>query len=252
MVLWIVSICSQGKRYRLIELLEKKQIRTTWDFLQAEATLPVIPQARRLKALLCGAGGIGTEAVLNSAEKYNPETKSWEPLSSMHQKRKLCSGCFMDNKFYVIGGRDENDKALSCGEAYDKDKNTWELIPDMLKGNTVATSQSPPLVAVVNNDLYCLETSSNELRVYLKKSNEWKKLGLVPVRADLSRGWGVAFKSLGNELLVIGFSSSILNGGMTIYTCSPQPDTEELQWRCIEGCKDRLNFFLLNCSIMVA
>ncbi|OMO92951.1 Kelch repeat type 1 [Corchorus olitorius] len=198
------------------------------------------------------AGGIGIEAVLNSAEKYNPEIKSWEPLSSMHQKRKLCSGCFMDNKFYVIGGRDENDKVLSCGEAYDKDKNTWELIPDMLKGNTVATSQSPPLVAVVNNDLYCLETSSNELRVYLKNSNEWKKLGLVPVRADLSRGWGVAFKSLGNELLVIGFSSSILNGGMTIYTCSPQPDTEELQWRCIEGCKDRLNFFLLNCSIMVA
>lgn len=200
------------------------------------------------------AGGIGMEnQVLNSSEKYNPETKSWEPLPRMNQERKLCSGCFMDNKFYVIGGRDGQDKELTCGETYDKDKNKWELIPDMLKDDTpAATRQSPPLVAVVNNDLYCLETSSNELRVYLKRSNTWKKLGQVPVRADLHRGWGVAFKSLGNELLVIGFSSSVSSGGMTIYTCSPQPDTEELQWRCIEGCKDRLNFFLLNCSVMVA
>ncbi|XP_022751857.1 F-box/kelch-repeat protein At3g27150-like [Durio zibethinus] len=202
------------------------------------------------------AGGIGMETkVLNSAEKYNPETKSWELLPRMHQKRKLCSGCFMDNKFYVIGGKDEHDNELTCGEAYDKDKNTWELIPDMLKDDTpVATSQSPPLVAVVNNELYYLETSSNQLRIYLKSSNIWKKLGPVPVRADLHRGWGVAFKSLGNELLVIGYSSSsIPSGDMTIYTCSPQPGTEEeLQWRYIEACKDRLNFFLLNCSVMVA
>ncbi|XVE84148.1 hypothetical protein DITRI_Ditri16bG0146600 [Diplodiscus trichospermus] len=202
------------------------------------------------------AGGIGMETkVLNSAEKYNPESKSWELLPRMHQNRKFCSGCCMDNKFYVIGGRDEHNNELTCGEAYDKDKNTWELIPDMLKDDDtpVATGQSPPLVAVVNNELYCLETSSNELRVYVKNSKTWKKLGPVPVRADLHRGWGVAFKSLGNELLVIGFSSSVSNAGMTIYTCSPQPDTEELQWRCIDGCsKDRLNFFLLNCSVMVA
>ncbi|XWS30499.1 hypothetical protein CRYUN_Cryun24cG0122900 [Craigia yunnanensis] len=200
------------------------------------------------------AGGIGIEAkVLNSAEKYNPETKSWELLPRMYQKRKFCSGCFMDNKFYVIGGRDEHNNELTCGEAYDKDKNKWEWIRDMLKDDTpVATGESPPLVAVVNNELYCLETSSNELRVYLKSSNTWKNLGPVPVRADLHRGWGVAFKSLGNELLVIGFSSSVSSGGMTIYTCSPQPDTEELQWRCIKGRKDQLNFFLLNCSVMVA
>ncbi|XP_039069624.1 F-box/kelch-repeat protein At3g27150-like [Hibiscus syriacus] len=197
--------------------------------------------------------------VLNSAEKYNPETKSWESLPCMHKKRKLCSGCFMDDKFYVIGGKDEKDMELTCGEAYNKDKNTWQLLPDMLKDedNPVAKRQSPPLLAVVNNELYCLETSSNELKVYLKNTNTWKKLGEVPVRADLHKGWGVAFKSLGNELLVIGYSSAIANGngncnGMTIYTCRPEAEREELRWRCIEGYKDRLNFFLLNCCVMVA
>ncbi|XVF60041.1 hypothetical protein PTKIN_Ptkin08bG0010900 [Pterospermum kingtungense] len=201
------------------------------------------------------AGGMGMEAkALNSAEKYNPETKSWEQLPMMHQKRKLCSGCFMDNKFYVIEGRDEHNKELTCGEAYDNVKNKWEWIPDMLKDDSpIIGRQSPPLVAVVNNQLYCLETSSNQLLIYLKSSNTWKNLGPVPVRADLHRGWGVAFKSLGNELLLIGFSSSsISHGGMTIYTCTPQLDTEELQWSCIEGSKDRLNFFLLNCTVMVA
>ncbi|GMI67478.1 hypothetical protein like AT3G27150 [Hibiscus trionum] len=179
-------------------------------------------------------GLLGAE-VLNSAEKYNPEIKSWERLPCMHKKRKLCSGCFMDDKFYVIGGKDENDMELTCVEAYNKDKNTWELILDMLKD----------------------DDNPNELKVYRKKTNTWKKLGAVPVRADLHKGWGVAFKSLGKELLVIGYSSAIASGNrncneMTIYTCRPGAKSEELRWRCIEGYKDRLNFFLLNCCVMVA
>ncbi|KAJ4729455.1 F-box/kelch-repeat protein [Melia azedarach] len=199
------------------------------------------------------AGGLvmdGTE-VLNSAERYNPETKSWDHLPGMSQKRKLCSGCYMDNKFYVIGGRNENNNPLTCGEAYDESKRDWELIPDMLKDFPAETFQSPPLIAVVNNELYSLETSSNELRVYLKNNNTWKILGLVPVRADVNRGWGVAFKSLGNELLVIG-GSSASRESMTIYTCCPSSDVEELQWRLLECGKKPLSHFIHNCSVMVA
>ncbi|GAV64280.1 Kelch_1 domain-containing protein [Cephalotus follicularis] len=202
------------------------------------------------------AGGIRMEigtGVLDTAERYNPDTKSWEPLRRMHRKRKLCSGCYMDNKFYVIGGRDDQGRYLTCGEAYDVDKSTWQLIPNMLEHIPAATYQSPPLVAVVNNELYSLETSSNELKVYLKSSNSWKKLGSVPVRADSNGGWGVAFKSLGNELLVIGASSVSARGdSMTIYTCCPKADAEELRWRPLECGKNRLSHFILNCSVMFA
>ncbi|MBA0842265.1 hypothetical protein Goarm_002102 [Gossypium armourianum] len=213
----------------------------------------------------------GRETFGSVVWRFELETGKWFKGPSMidprmHQKRKLCSGCFMDKKFYVIGGRDEHNNQLTCGEAYDKDNNTWEWIPDMLKDDSTDTQpaaaaaamllQSPPLVAVVNNELYCLETSCNEVRVYMKSSKTWKNLGKVPVRADLHEGWGVAFKSLGNELLVIGFSSSVSSGGngsgMTIYTCSPRPESDDLKWRRVEGCEDRLNFFLLNCSVMVA
>ncbi|KAL0424204.1 UNVERIFIED_CONTAM: F-box/kelch-repeat protein [Sesamum radiatum] len=144
--------------------------------------------------------GLGAVQIYDTAEKYNPESGSWEPLPRMKRKRKLCSGCYMDNKFYVIGGRNE-DGELTCGEFFDETRNRWELIPDMLKDDPVQSSHSPPLLAVVNNELYSLEASSNQLKVYLKKTNSWKQLGPVPVRADCNRGWGVAFKSLGTNFL---------------------------------------------------
>ncbi|KAA8548229.1 hypothetical protein F0562_004510 [Nyssa sinensis] len=200
------------------------------------------------------AGGIGLEPnseVYNTAEKYNPDTKSWVPLPEMERRRKLCSGCYMDNKFFVIGGQNENGE-LTCGEFYDEGRNKWVLIAGMLEDDPVLAHHSPPLVAVVNNELYSLESFSNQLKVYLKESNTWKQLGQVPVRADLGRGWGVAFKSLGNELLVIGASISSASNCMAIYTCCPNPDGRELQWRLLDSGRNRLSHFILNCSVMVA
>ncbi|KAJ1397036.1 Kelch-type beta propeller [Sesbania bispinosa] len=199
------------------------------------------------------AGGLEptTGEVLSSAEKYNSESKSWEPLPSMILKRKFCSGCYMDNKFYVIGGRDEKQNDLTCGEFFDEETNSWNLIPDMFKDIHLSTSRSPspPLLAVTNNELYTLDASSNEVKVYMKRSNTWKKLGSVPVRADTQCGWGVAFKSLGNELLVIGASQRAL---MTIYTCCPHPDAENLEWRQIVCSSTNLNPFIHNCAVMLA
>ncbi|XP_030530936.2 F-box/kelch-repeat protein At3g27150 [Rhodamnia argentea] len=205
-------------------------------------------------AFVAGGIGIGSKKeVLNSAEKYDPQTKSWDRLPVMHQRRKMCSGCYMDNKFFVIGGKNEEEKNLTCAEAFDESQNKWEIIPGMLKDMPVSTVHSPPLLAVVNNELYTLETSSNELKVYIKSSNSWKRLGPVPIRADFNGGWGIAFKSLGSELLVIGASSaSYSSHGMTIFTCCPDPDTEELQWTPHGCAKNSSSHFILNCCVMMA
>ena len=202
------------------------------------------------------AGGLETTTcreVLSSAEKYNSESQSWQPLPGMKQKRKFCSGCYMDNKFYVIGGQDEQQNDLTCAEFFDEETNSWNLIPGMLKDIPLSSSRSPPLIAVANNELYTLDASSNELKVYLKVSNSWKKLGPVPVRADAQGGWGVAFKSLGNELLVIGATSvSYSERALTIYTCCPDPAVEKLQWRQIVCSSTSLNPFIHNCAVMLA
>lgn len=204
------------------------------------------------------AGGIGSESkgVLNSAEKYDPVTRSWEPLPKMRVKRKMCSGVYMDEKFYVIGGQNQNDEILKCAEVFDENKNMWVEKPGFLNGLTMASSQStqsPPLVAVVNNELYAIKTSTNCLMVYLKNSNSWKDLGPIPVRADVNKGWGVAFKSLGNELLVIGGSTISLSGrGMTIYTCCPYPSAETVNWKLLDGGGHSRSHFIKNCTVMVA
>lgn len=200
------------------------------------------------------AGGMATglsAEVFDSAERYNPESGSWEPLPRMKKRRQLCAGCYMDNKFYVIGGRNGNEE-LTCGEFFDEAKNRWELIPDMLKDDPVQSSHSPPLIAVVNNELYSLEASSNQLKMYLKKSNTWRQLGQVPVRADCHKGWGVAFKSLGDELLVIG-SSGVSGNRVAIYTCCPcSAGSGELEWRPVDSGRNCLSSFIFNCCVMVA
>lgn len=202
------------------------------------------------------AGGIETTTreVLSSAEKYNSESHIWEQLPRMIQKRKSCSGCYLDNKFYVLGGQNEQKKDLTCGEFYDEDTNTWNLVPAMFKDIPLSTPRSPPLIAVANNELYTLDASSNELKVYLKKSNSWKKLGPVPVRADARLGWGVAFKSLGNELLLIGDTSASYSqrAVMKIYTCFPDPHVEKLKWKQIVCSSTNLHPFIHNCAVMLA
>lgn len=212
-------------------------------------------------SVACVAGGMGSSSgapgqrpeILNTAEKYDPEKKCWNTLPRMKCRRKLCSGCYMDNKFYVIGGQNEKGENLTCGEFYDLEKNYWDKIPDMIKDAPSWSSRSPPLIAVANNELYSLEASSNQLRVYLKKSNSWKDLGRAPVRADHSRGWGVAFKSLGDELLVIGSTADTYTcRGMTICTCRPDPELNYLEWNVLESKGDQWSSFIFNCSIMVA
>ncbi|GFS30797.1 hypothetical protein Acr_00g0014140 [Actinidia rufa] len=144
------------------------------------------------------AGGVGKDPegeVYDTAEKYTPETKSW-------------------------GTPPEDEEAEEALRG-----NMWVLIPEMLKDDPVKSCHSPPLVAVVNNELYSLETSSNQLKVYLKSSNTWRQLGDASV------------SSAGNR--------------MAMFTCSPDPDANGLDWKLVNR-RNQPNLFILNCSVMVA
>ncbi|EOA19120.1 hypothetical protein CARUB_v10007789mg [Capsella rubella] len=201
------------------------------------------------------AGGInisenGIPEVVNVAERYDSETKTWKAMKAMHKRRKSSSGFFLRGKFYALGGRNENEVYLTCGERYDEMTDSWTLIPDMLKGMMFEACQSPPLIAVVNDELYLLESWCNEVWVYDMNANAWKNLGVVPVRANAAYGWGVAFKSVGDRLLVIGASSAQpSNKTMSVYTCRP---SEQMVWEENKHCCDgvQLDHFIRNCCVM--
>lgn len=199
------------------------------------------------------AGGIFEGNYLSSAERYNLETETWESLPDMNKERGNCSSFYMDKKFYVIGGRNKTEGGLTCAEAYDEEWKKWDLIPNMLEESVVTALRSPPLVAVVNDELYSFDPSTNLLKVYAKESKSWRKLGPVPVTAGFSGGWGIAFKSLGEELLVIGGNPEEFAAGLGVmYVCRPNPDAEVLNWRLLDYGGNWLNDFIRNCAVMLA
>lgn len=199
------------------------------------------------KAIIAG----GTDPngnILGSAEMYNSETHVWTTLPSMNRPRKKCSGVFMDGKFYVIGGMASNTEVLTCGEEYDPEKGTWRVIPNMSLGLNGA-SGAPPLVAVVNNELYAADYGEKEVRKYDKERNEWITLGSLPERSVSMNGWGLAFRACGERLIVIGGPRSVGGGGggvIELNSCVPGAGPPE--WVIIA--RRPSGSFVYNCAIM--
>ncbi|KAJ7526130.1 hypothetical protein O6H91_17G083300 [Diphasiastrum complanatum] len=199
------------------------------------------------------AGGVDSGfRVTNCAERYNSLTGNWESLPPMIKQRKLCSGFYMDGKFWVIGGVDEKDTLLTCGEHYDLKSETWTHVPDMFPSSGDTSRKAPPLVAVVENQLYALDVFVNQLKLYCKRSNTWKPLGDVPVRADFNNGWGLAFKALDGQLVLIGGRCPPGNrDGDAIYGWKPSSDEEPPEWSLIAALVPQ-GTFVFNCAVMSA
>lgn len=200
--------------------------------------------------------------VLSSAERYDARVGKWEPLPSMETPRQKCSGVFMDGKFYVIGGKDKDHNPLTSGEVYDPVTKVWTTIPNMyVPPNSIPSMEpSPPLVAVADNELYAIESSTNLLKGYNKSTNTWKRIGPVPVRTDVCNGWGLAFKALGDKLFVIGgYQTPHSREGVAFFSLKPRLDAAAPEWHPdaplpdweLVNLRGRGNgSFLYNCAVM--
>lgn len=199
-------------------------------------------------AIAIVAGGSDRNGqVLKSAELYNSEMGCWENLPDMNLPRKLCSGFFMDGKFYVIGGMMNQTVSLTCGEEYNLETRTWKRIKDMYPRGNRAT-QSPPLVAVINNQLYAADESTNEVKKYDKSNNTWSVVKALPDRSASYNGWGLAFKACGDMLLVVGGHRR--PGGEIIVLHSYRPeDGIESEWNVLSD-RERAGTFVYNCAVM--
>ncbi|KAF8395214.1 hypothetical protein HHK36_019157 [Tetracentron sinense] len=197
------------------------------------------------------AGGINkNRAVLKSAELYDSVSGKWECLPNMHSPRRLCSGFFMDGKFYLIGGMSSPTEWLTCGEEYDLQTRKWRKIEGMYP-NVNNAAQAPPLVAVVDNQLYAVEYLTNMVKQYDKEKNTWAVLGGLPVRADSSKGWGLAFKACGKKLLVVGGQRGPEGEGIVMRTWCPKSGANNgtLEWKVLDV-KEHVGVFVYNCAVM--
>lgn len=195
------------------------------------------------------AGGCDPQGnILSSAELYNSETGTWETLPSMNKPRKMCSGVFLDGNFYIIGGRVGNAELLTCGEVYNLETRTWRVIPDMFPGrqNQGASSEAPPLVAVVNNELYAAEYAEKEVQKYDKERNLWVIVGRLPEHAETMQGWGLAFRACGNCLIVIGGPRTVSGGIIEVNSWVPGEGPPK--WNLLA--RKHSASFVYNCAVM--
>ncbi|KAI3729164.1 hypothetical protein L6452_17815 [Arctium lappa] len=192
------------------------------------------------------AGGVARNGeVLDVTESYNSVSGTWETLPSMLKPRKLSSGVFMDGKFYVIGGIGGSDmESLTCGEEYDLETKKWTEIPNMAPG-LVGPSMAPPLVTVVNNELYAADCFEMLVKKYDKKKKEWKSIGRLPERAANVDGWGIAFRGCGERIIVIGGPKYGFRH-VEIYSWIPSEGPPE--WTMIG--QKRADNFIYNCAVM--
>ncbi|CAK8575035.1 unnamed protein product [Lathyrus sativus] len=190
--------------------------------------------------------------ILSSAELYNSDSEKWEILPNMNKARKLCSGVFMDAKFYVVGGiAADKITQLTCGEEFDMITKEWREIPNMflIRNNVLETpppSGSPPLIAVAKNILYAADHLQREVKKYVKRNNSWVTIGGFPQQANSMNGWGLAFRACGDKLIFLGGHG--LRGGTMLEINAWVPDENAPQWNRL-GTKESRSF-IHNCTIM--
>ncbi|KAJ4982429.1 hypothetical protein NE237_033266 [Protea cynaroides] len=200
-------------------------------------------------AIVAGGSDMNGD-IVNHAELYNSKLGAWESLSDMNLSRKHCSGVFMDRKFYVIGGISSQGERLSCGEEYNMETRAWRRINDMIPDWDEARSlysRSLPLVAVVNNQLYAADRTTNEVKKYVKSNNTWNVVKRLPVRADFMYGSGFAFKACGDKLIVV---NTWMNNDAVVYSWRPEDGNGEGPEWDVLSILEGASGFLFNCTVV--
>ncbi|EFJ20745.1 hypothetical protein SELMODRAFT_33948, partial [Selaginella moellendorffii] len=120
------------------------------------------------------AGGIDEQGFASTAAAvYTSTTSSWKFLPDTNKARRSCSGVCMDGKIYVLGGVSQTGLPMYCGEEFDPALKSWTVIDNMVPWSE---HHMRPLVTVLDNELFGLNTRTKSLVIYCKRSNTWKAI----------------------------------------------------------------------------
>ncbi|OAE23811.1 hypothetical protein AXG93_369s1050 [Marchantia polymorpha subsp. ruderalis] len=187
-----------------------------------------------LNLMVLGQGGDGYVVW-----RFDTIRSAWSTTPKMHTDRCLFGSASFGQFAYFAGGRSrrsllksvesqQQSIILNSGEVYDPAMKTWNLIEDMWPKKFVPSTQvAPPLVAVLNNQLYGINIIENMLMSYDKEKNQWQLLEKVPHRAENTNGWGLGFKAVGDELFVIGGARGVGLFLPQIHAYSPKAEGSE-------------------------
>jgi hypothetical protein len=115
-----------------------------------------------------------------------------------------------------------------------------------IDGANSVSGEAPPLIAVVNNVLFAADYAQQVVKRYVKDINSWVTIGSLPDRVTSLNGWGMAFRSCGDKLIVIGGPS--LHGGMATEVNAWVVDEGAPRWNLLAIIQS--GSFVYNCTVM--
>ena len=75
-------------------------------------------------------GGNNGSSHLDTVERFDPTSNSWEAVASMSTKRYSLAATVLDGKLYAMGGYDGSSR-LDTVERFDPTSNSWEAVAPM-------------------------------------------------------------------------------------------------------------------------
>ena len=70
--------------------------------------------------------------VFKSVEKYDPDTKKWEPQAEMKEARFLHNSAVFQGRIFVCGGARVDKSVVQDCEAYNPNDNTWKVVASLI------------------------------------------------------------------------------------------------------------------------
>jgi len=139
-------------------------------------------------------GGNNATGEKNIAERYDPDSNTWDTIASMSVARSGVASAVLNGKLYAIGGN-----GLSSVEVYDPSTNAWSTGPSLPSevhmGAAISTNGMIYLIGGINSSNQVL----NQVLSFDPSSNQWTPMANMPTAR---RGTGLAWFQ--NRIWVIG------------------------------------------------
>ncbi|XP_074564149.1 F-box/kelch-repeat protein At5g60570-like isoform X3 [Curcuma longa] len=169
---------------------------------------------------------------------YSLVRRDWSRCPPMNLSRCLFGSGSSGEIAIVAGGSDSLGRTSKCVEMYNSETGTWETLPDMNIPRRLCSG------------FFMDDQSTNEVKKYDKANNTWNVVKRLPVRADYSNGWGLAFKACGDKLLVIGGHRGPQGEVIILHYWRPEDgNAGGAEWDVL-SIRERAGAFVYNCAIM--
>ena len=134
-----------------------------------------------------GSRGLGAWGILQSCERYHPDTNAWEVLPDIPTHHNMSAAAPLDGKLWVAGGLkpggNHADKSKTVA-VFNPASNTWETKADLITGRSCHSLE------VIGGDLYAVggDHGVTSVEKYNLQADSWSTVAGMALPEQFS--WG--------------------------------------------------------------